>query len=334
MKNFKKILMLLAVFVLAFSLFLTACSEECTEHKDDDKNGKCDVCAADVETEAVCTDHKDENGDGMCDDCSETVSDGKVKYTVTVKDESGNAIPGIVLQIGERPEKESEVTTDASGKAEYSIKPTGRRVFVEFVNVTDDYEEPVDDVEFENGKYEITVTLKKLESYTVSVVDQDGVALSDITVKLCQGETCLTPKKTDENGNAVFKFAPNGAQLKAMVEDAPEQYSFKTDYDYFETGAKSIVLTVYEKVEVTVTVKDESGAAIVGATVALYVDNSEIETFTTDAEGKFVFLSPVTDSNTVKLWFKTAPAGYSDPESKIVTLDSDTVTVEFVCSAN
>ena len=60
---------------------------ECTEHKDEDGDEKCDVCGADVPAPQppVCTEHKDEDGDYKCDAC-EFVMFEEVKYTLNISD--------------------------------------------------------------------------------------------------------------------------------------------------------------------------------------------------------------------------------------------------------
>ena len=60
---------------------------ECTEHKDENGDEKCDVCGADVPAPQppVCTEHKDEDGDYKCDAC-ETVMFEEVKYTLNISD--------------------------------------------------------------------------------------------------------------------------------------------------------------------------------------------------------------------------------------------------------
>lgn len=66
----KKIICLILALTSAFALF--ACGEDavtCTEHKDEDQNGACDVCGAAVE---VCV-HVDENKDGLCDWCETAI---------------------------------------------------------------------------------------------------------------------------------------------------------------------------------------------------------------------------------------------------------------------
>ena len=59
---------LIFVFALIMALSLVACQNEvCTEHKDENSDGICDVCETEIPVEH--TVHKDENTDGLCDEC-------------------------------------------------------------------------------------------------------------------------------------------------------------------------------------------------------------------------------------------------------------------------
>ena len=69
------VVVLCLIVILTITLF--ACQggndpQNCTEHKDTDKNYICDVCKAELEKPA-CTDHKDTNNDEKCDVCGATV---------------------------------------------------------------------------------------------------------------------------------------------------------------------------------------------------------------------------------------------------------------------
>ena len=60
---------------------------DCTEHKDEDGDEKCDVCGADVPKPQppACTEHKDEDGDYKCDNCEYLMFED-VKYTLNISD--------------------------------------------------------------------------------------------------------------------------------------------------------------------------------------------------------------------------------------------------------
>ena len=58
---------LILCIILCFSMLMVGCQKECTEHVDENKDAKCDVCEADV----ACKEHVDEVRDLKCDVCGE-----------------------------------------------------------------------------------------------------------------------------------------------------------------------------------------------------------------------------------------------------------------------
>ncbi len=92
MKNLRKILLLILSLTLMFGLF--ACgTEPCTEHTDENGDGKCDVCGEKVDT-PPCETCVDSDGDGKCDECGGEVSaiavdiplitDGKANFQIVI----------------------------------------------------------------------------------------------------------------------------------------------------------------------------------------------------------------------------------------------------------
>ena len=60
---------LILCIILCFSVLMVGCEKECTEHVDENKDAKCDVCEADV----ACETHVDEVRDLKCDVCGEAL---------------------------------------------------------------------------------------------------------------------------------------------------------------------------------------------------------------------------------------------------------------------
>jgi hypothetical protein len=79
----KKIISLCAILLAVLTVFASCNTQEepCTAHTDEDKNGICDVCEADVSEGIIvidpppCRQRKDENGDGYCDVCGGSLAD-------------------------------------------------------------------------------------------------------------------------------------------------------------------------------------------------------------------------------------------------------------------
>ena len=69
-----RIILVLAL-VLSLGLMLVSCGDKpCTEHIDENIDGKCDVCGETVTPEPEpCTEHEDTDGDERCDRCGERV---------------------------------------------------------------------------------------------------------------------------------------------------------------------------------------------------------------------------------------------------------------------
>ena len=232
--NFKKILSIFLALTLVFTFgtLLTSCGgdTECTEHADNDTDGKCDTCGATVETEG---------GD-----------DGKSAYTVTVKDANGAPVAGAVLTLTTRNYTSAEITTDAEGKATASLKAIGY-VKVKVISVPDGYVRPIAEVEFDEGKTELTISiaLDARIAHTITLTDSNGNVLSGVLVQICEGGVCQTPVATDANGKAVIRFIPSGEELKARVLSVPTGYAYPDGVDaegyiHVAAGTTEITLTL------------------------------------------------------------------------------------------
>ena len=81
MKNFRRIFMIFLVLMLALGLFACGGESECTEHKDEDKNGKCDICEATVELP------KEDETESV-----EFVKDGEAKFNFVVSSTASGSV--------------------------------------------------------------------------------------------------------------------------------------------------------------------------------------------------------------------------------------------------
>lgn len=68
-------------------------------------------------------------------------------------------------------------------------------------------------------------------TYTVTVVDEGGNAVSGVMIQICQGEMCLMPATTDDSGVAVLT-APEEGNWEAKVLSMPEGYEQATEGEY------------------------------------------------------------------------------------------------------
>ncbi len=80
------------------------------------------------------------------------------------------------------------------------------------------------------------------KGFTVTVVDENGNAVSGVMVQLCK-DACV-PAKTDDNGKATFSIeVTNGYKLSVM--SCPEGYEYKGEAEiYLEDGATEYTLEV------------------------------------------------------------------------------------------
>ncbi len=124
-------MVLVPLLLLAFSACEgneeTSETQACTSHVDADGNAKCDKCGEVVETEG-CTDHIDVNGDNKCEICGATVVQ-PIKFTVTLKDEKGDAVSDISVSIKYGNEETANGLTDENGVFGGEILPDKYTVF-------------------------------------------------------------------------------------------------------------------------------------------------------------------------------------------------------------
>lgn len=89
---------------------------------------------------------------------TEPVDDGTVTYTVKVVDEAGNPIPGAWVQLC----KDTCLPgmTNAEGIAQYNVAEDEYKVSFLDTGIPEGYEGAEEAYYFEDGSYELTITLK------------------------------------------------------------------------------------------------------------------------------------------------------------------------------
>ncbi len=182
--------------------------------------------------DGACTSHTDANGDGKCDACGTVIddgsgNDGKVTYTVTVKNSSGAAVSGVEVNILEGKISKGTGTTDGNGVVTFKINEPMKAIYAQLISVPDGYELDDDRHEFEEGKTDITITLSDIVPptvYTVTVKDTDGAFVSGVEVYVC-GTVCATPERTDENGCVSIEYnSVDGEIMRIKLKDIPAGY--------------------------------------------------------------------------------------------------------------
>lgn len=81
--------------------------------------------------------------------------------------------------------------------------------------------------------------------YTVTVVDEGGNPVVGTMVQICQGELCMMPSATNEQGVATFSVTDEGA-YEAKLLTLPAGYEYATEEQVFPFGSAF---------EVTITLK-------------------------------------------------------------------------------
>ena len=197
MNTIKKILTLVLVLgMLVSMLALTSCNKDKEDGKNDDADNK-----------------TNEN-----------------TYTVTVVDGDNNPVAGVGIMISTTYDT---LTTDANGKITFESENAGATVMI--MSVPSGYEDPKSAaVGFSSGSKELTLTVKKIVkttvTYTVTVKDQNGDAVSGVTVQLCTDKMCYDTV-TNENGVGTKELDPGiKYDIKITASGTPEGYTAPDGY--------------------------------------------------------------------------------------------------------
>ena len=216
----------------------------------------------------------------LIDDGSDVppVEDNKHNVVVTVKDQYGDAISGAVVSYDGA--ETGFNTTDQDGHITFTLEE-GEYTFVAAI---DGYESEPVKVNVDNDKnVTMIVTIDSGEEppvddehdVTVTVVDEDGNTVSGALVVYTGDKTGSVT--TGADGTAVIKLADGDYKLQASFED-----SFSDAQSIKVTGDRNVTLTitdgsggedpdpqppVTEEHNVVVTVVDENGEPVEGATV-------------------------------------------------------------------
>ncbi len=142
MKNLIKIVLLLLSLTLIFGLF--ACgggSDPCTEHTDENSDGKCDKCGEKVDT-PPCDTCIDSDGDGKCDECGEAVEpeptadiplivDGEAKFQIVLAKNIGADVRKTVTkEIQTALSKDYKITVSVVTEGSKDDTPTDTEILI------------------------------------------------------------------------------------------------------------------------------------------------------------------------------------------------------------
>ena len=181
---------------------------------------------------------KDKGGDG-----DQPQTEKKVTYTVTVVDEDGNPVSGVMVEFALKGGESFPVPTKSEGKASTT---TTKELSAKIIAVPDEYEYDnlLQPISFDKDG-NATITLKKAQisenRLTIRVLDEEGNPIAKVLVQMC-ADTCKMPIATDENGEAYYAYEEG---FKAQLNTLPNGYTVddvEAKYEFID-GVATIVLT-------------------------------------------------------------------------------------------
>lgn len=172
------------------------------------------ACGGDTETDSTPGTQSEVPSESESESESESnVTPTTATYTVTVVDTDGNAIPTVALKIGTKLG-----ATNAQGKASATLDVA---TYTVTIIMADGYDITTNTFTFAEGETELTVVLEKKASadnritYTVKVVDENGVGIEGVSLQLCQGACNILPT-TNSEGISTVKLAENEYNLQIL----------------------------------------------------------------------------------------------------------------------
>ena len=141
--------------------------------------------------------------------------------------------------------------------------------------------------------------------YSVTVLDQDGKPMENVTIRVTIGSTVST-LTTDENGVAAVRLAANAYLLELVT---PVGYVANDTAFLWSPKLNALTVTVVENINYTVTLKDNTGKPVQGVLTCVYADAAKQEllyAITTDATGTIRFSGTI--HTNFYLEFANAPA--------------------------
>ena len=265
------------------------------------------------------------NSDGVCDVCLLTIKENTT-FKVTVKDDKGNPVPGVVLKIF-TSFADQIVTTDENGVAEHSfIYYDSVKAIIQ--SVPQGYENLVDEIyEFEGT--ELNIEMSAIVYFEVYVLDENEQGVSDITVSFMSPFKSLT---TDENGYVRLEVLRNqivdGTQL-FYIPTLPEEY-YLTDFplnSLVQISDNSAYTVHVGKIEeYSLSARDDGGDPLANALFVFKKDGEVVAELITDENGNASILLPKGEY-TVEI---SHPCAFFSTDEATVTLTSENRTHEAI----
>ena len=244
----------------------------CTTHTDTDGDKKCDSCGAAVEEEnqnPPCSVHTDIKNDGTCDKCGTKFNDGKLQYTVYIKDVDGNPIKNVKLMfsvgqnLGDIPS--NDYASDENGMFTTRLQNKNKDVVKVIVyEAPETYEytpEPNAFVaSFEADSYETDLILAERvysTDYTITVIkkntgESSSSPVAGAEIKIYSGEMLIKTLTTDENGKVSFAFSGDSSSLRIEVGYTADGLIPPKDPTTFPEGETEATIILKESVDLPI----------------------------------------------------------------------------------
>ncbi|MBQ9070000.1 MAG: Ig-like domain-containing protein [Clostridia bacterium] len=190
-----------------------------------------------------CDDDKDNNETNNNENNENNNDDAvKVDYTVTVKDNNGDAVSGVKVTFKVGPKDSYEATSDASGKATINIVETNLPIRASYVATAlpaGYIKGSATHVDFASGAKTAELEVLKGILHTVYVKNSSDAAVANASVQVCVDGVCNAAVMTDADGKAVFYVNPNFTEAYAQFNTAPEGYNAPTELKIYYTNGET-----------------------------------------------------------------------------------------------
>lgn len=253
MKKTTKLTALLMGLLMAASVAMTACDgggDACKEHSDANGDGVCDVCKATISSESDKVSESDSSSE------SESETEKTVTVSLTVKEQDGTPVPGIVMRIVLLDEWYDEdvdwepvsITSDDNGAASVALAEGVYRLSYEILpenyiggtvmlnvkegmepvalEVTNNTPDGTEEHPFFLSDGSLTMTFPSQTSYAFSLFigDRRSVVIDNASVEVTMNGVTYQP---DENGRVTVKIEGTDpeAQLIFTVTNKGDEQS-------------------------------------------------------------------------------------------------------------
>lgn len=294
-----------------------------------DENGHWNLCLG-CEDKGATEAHVDADNDGACDICTY-----RMYYKVTVKDDKGNAVKDVEIEIGEET-----ATTDENGVAKfYQTLPDEE--YIIFNSYPDGYYK--DDYYLTSaGTYAYEIVLITEVTNTFELYDyKNSTNMSGKVVKLMDGTTVVAQGTTDSDGlvTLTYRVGKEGKYYFAVDGLTDDQYlTDGAGIAKYAVSDTPTSINVYTYAKYTITIECAEGVehSLEGLTVELYKtvfgSSTLLASAQTNASGVAV-LKTTGSSNTYTVKVKGLNDGYSIKDGSVGLIgtsfvDSATLTIE------